>query len=326
MQVRTGIRLAALCAALGAATAAGWAAGAQEPPRRPSTLEVNQVLRVGDRIVTAEDLIARIRDAEMEDPKGKKFVVPSLLYLRDVALLELEAERLGLILTEEEIDKHARRQIDALKAEVKRQYQGILTWSDFVKESYGKTEEEFEAYLRERLPVILRRRVLVNYFMQATEGVEVWRILVERESAAEEICEQLRKTGAKERLERFKELAVQKSIDAGSNLNQGRVGRVFRHAWTIDPPEGEAAVWALADGEVSKPVKSRGGYSVIMRAQTFTPSTRSFADLRAELLDAPDVDASASNTWVLYVGNTRKYPIEQRVPGIDCKPNQKAGK
>jgi hypothetical protein len=317
-----------LCCALGV----GYLAGAQDKPKdeaakKPSTLEVGQVLRVGNRIVTAEDLIARIREAEYGVRDDQRLLISSLLYLRDAALFELEAERLGLVLTTEEVESCAQGQITFTKEAVKRRHQGVLVWKDWLAQNYGMTEEQFEAYVRERAPVILRRRALVNYFLQTTEGIEVYHILLAKQGEAEAVHDKLTKEPAATRNKLFEDLAVKDSIDTTSNLNKGRVSsRVYKNAWYLEPPTAEAALWALKDGEVTTPIKSRYGWHVFQRRQTYTPQPRKFADMRDELLKATDPDPNTSNIWVLFVGNTQKYPIEQRVPGLDCKPNQKADK
>lgn len=322
MAVRTGVRITALAIALATALAAGYAAGAQDAPKAQPTLKVGEVLRVGDRIVTCDDLIARIYESELGNPDGPRVVVPALIYLRGVALLDLEAQRTGLVISAEEADECTGQQIENMQAALKRQGQGVLQWKDWLKQYWGMTEEQFEAYVRERAPVVLRRRLLVNHFLQNVESLDLYHILVSRQGDADAVHSQLMKEDPARRADLFETLAVQKSEDRTSNLNKGRVGRVYRDAWMLEPATAEAAIWALKDLDVTKPVQSRYGWHVFMRRQTFTPKVRTLAEMRTELLKAPDVDASTFAVWEKYVGSTQKYALEQRVPGLDCKPNQ----
>lgn len=326
MKMRWMARAAAGTLALAGAAAAGFAAGAQEKPKTPErTLEVNQVLRVGDRIITAEELIARIYDSEFLLGDEQRMVIPALVYLRDAALLDIEAKRLGLVLSGQEIAECTKQQVELCKAEVKRQYRDVLTWDQWLKQ-LGMTQEEFDSYMAERAPVILKRRVLCTYFSVATESIELYHILHKTETDADNTCTQLKQAKAGEVASTFERLAVQRSIDTYSNLNKGRIGRIYRHAWNLQPTKAEADIWALKDGEFSKPIQSPYGWHVFLRRRTYTPDAKPLAEMRAELVRAPDVEKKLADLWVLWVGNTQKYPIEQRVPGIDCKPNEKGSK
>lgn len=326
MNMRWSLRALALGGALCTALAAGYAAGAQATPDKgaANTLEVGQVMRVGNRIITAEDLIARIGDVERMLKPENHLVAPSLAYLRDVALLELESARLGLTIKPEEIETCTTQQIDAVKAEVKTSSRGMLTYEQWL-EQQGLTKESFETYLRDRAPIILRKRALVSYFKDSTESLEAWHILVRRETDAQAIYNELKALAADKRAERFEELAVQKSTDTTSTINKGRIGRIFRDAATL-VPEAETALWAIKDGEVAAPVKSPYGWHVFMRKQTFTPVVKPFAEVRDAAVKGTDAGEDDFNTWVRHVGITQKYPIERRLPGFDCKPNEKANK
>jgi len=320
--VRALLMFCALCGAVGV----GYVAGAQATPDKgaPTTLEVGQVMRVGDRIITAEDLIARIGDAERMLKPEEHLVAPSLAYLRDVTLLDIEANRMGLVLTAADIETCTQQQIENVKAEIKRTSRGMLSYEQWL-EQQGLTKEGFEIYLRERAPIILRKRVLCGYFAEMTESLEAWHILCRTQPAAQAIYDDLMATPEAKRAERFEELAVQKSEDTTSSMNKGRIGRIYKDSATL-VPAAETALWALKDGGIAAPVQSNFGWHVFMRKQTFVPVVKPFATERDRLLKSPDTTEDLFNTWVRHVGVTQKYPIERRLPGYDCKPNQKASK
>ncbi|MBE7491360.1 MAG: peptidylprolyl isomerase [Planctomycetes bacterium] len=320
------VRFALFCGLVAVALGAGYTAGAQSTPKKgePNDLEVGQVMRVGSHIITAEDLIARIGDAERMLKPEHHLVAPSLAYLRDVALLDLESRRLGLVLSGEEIETCTRQQIENVKAEIKRSSRGMLTYEQWL-EQQGLTKESFETYLLERAPIILRKRVLVTYFSEVTQSLEAWHILVRNQSAAQAIYDELRVLAADKRIQRFEELAVQKSEDTSSSINKGRIGRIYRDSATL-VPEAETALWNIKDDEVAPPVKSSFGWHVFLRRLTLTPAAKPLAAERDRLMKAEDVKEDLFNTWVRHVGITQKYVIERRLPGFDCKPNQKASK
>lgn len=320
--LRAGLAAVALALAIGA----GYIAGAQATPDKgaPNTLEVGQVMRVGDRIITAEDLLARIGDSERLLKPEQHLVAPALAYLRDVALLELESQRLGLSITPQEVETCTQQQITNVKAEIKSSSRGLLTYEQWL-EQQGLTREGFEDYIRQRAPVILRKRVLVSYFKESTESLEAWHILRKTNAEAQAVYDDLMATAADKRLERFEELAVQKSIDTGSSVNKGRIGQIFRDSATL-VPDVESALWSLDDGGFSRPVKSSYGWHILLRRQTFRPSPKPFAEQRNRLIAAQDPAENDFNTWVRHVGITQKYVIERRLPGFDCQPNQKASK
>ena len=84
------MRTVALLAIIAAASTAGFYAGAQgkEPEKPKSTLSVNQIARVGPRIITAEQVIARTIDIEqtIKDEQAR-IVTGSINYLVQVSAL-----------------------------------------------------------------------------------------------------------------------------------------------------------------------------------------------------------------------------------------------
>lgn len=310
-----------LAAALAGALAVGYGAGAQNTTPAPrQTLQVGQVLRVGSRVVTAEDLLARIWDNESAVPQEQRILSPSLNYLRDVAVLELEAERLKANVTAQEVADAANQQIERVKAEVKQKTLGTLSYEQWLQQQ-GLTQEGFENYVRDRSRVILLKRLLVSYMEDVTESLEASHILVAKQSTAEELHKRLAATPKAEQAAKFEELAVQHSTDPAAGVTQGRLPRIYRNDGSL-VTEAADALWKLADGDYSAPVKTQFGWHIFRRSRTFAGTGKTFAELRPELLKRPDVDDDRFNRWVRWVFNTQKYEVERRLPGYDCRPNE----
>lgn len=318
------IRAAVVALAVGAGIAAGYSAGAQPVPEKgeQTSLKPNQVMRVGDKVITAEQLLARIWDFEnMLEPKDR-VLAPSLAYLRDTALLELESKRLGFALTTQEIDAETKLQIERVKKQVHDQTRGMVPFEKWL-ERQGLTSEQFEAYIRERAYLILAKRVLVHHFEQTTPSVESSHILHKTLAEAQATHKILKETDAKRLREKFEDLAVQRSTDPGAGVSKGGLPRLYENDDTLVRPVADA-IWALKDGQFSEPVKSEFGWHVVVRWRTIVPPVRTVAEMRAQLLKEPDRDRDVEyfNRWVRWVFNTQKYPLERRLPGFDCPPDK----
>lgn len=88
--------------------------------------------------------------------------------------------------------------------------------------------------------------------------IEALHILVDTESEAQDVYEQVTAPGADQKT--FENLAKEVSTDTGSGANGGSLGQAV--ASTYVPEFGEAAV-ALEPGEISQPVRSEFGWHVI---------------------------------------------------------------
>lgn len=313
------------CFGAGMMLGTGGMTGAQEVQEQgaETTLTVNQVMRVGETVITAEQLIARMWDYESSMEREHKIVEDSLAYLRDAAVVDMESKRLGLSLTDEEIEAEVKRQIEFFKQTAREQSQGMIPWDDWLQRVFRKTEEEFEQYLRERTPMVLKRRVLVNYFEESTVSIESSHILHRTLSVAQETHRLLKDTPAERFQEVFEDRAVTHSEDPGAALSKGRLPRIFLQDGSL-VKEAMDALWKLEDGEISEPVKSEYGYHIFWRRRTLKPDPKPLAERRAELLKAEDTDQDRVrfNRWIRHTFNTRGYGLERRLPGFDCKPDQ----
>ena len=123
---------------------------------------------------------------------------------------------------------------------------------------------------------------------QARAGRRVYHILVERQGLAAQIS-------AQANADNFGALAKQYSTDPGSRNQSGDLGLIQKGAFV---PEFEAAALRLADGEISRPVKSQFGWHVI-RAVLQPASTKPFDEVKAEVIatQSQAKQQDAFKTW-----------------------------
>jgi parvulin-like peptidyl-prolyl isomerase len=318
-------RLTAVIVIAAACLIAGYSAGAQHVPGKgaETTLKPGQVMRVHNKVITAEELIARVWDFESVLKPHERVLANSLTYLRDTSLLEIEADRQGLRLTEKEVDAETARLIDNIKQMVRQQTRGMIPYEEWLKEQ-GLDKEIFEnAYLRERAWVILMKRILINYFEETEPHIESKHILVKTLDKANELHKRLQAVAANKLDEYFEDLAVQHSEDPGAGVTRGKLPRVYENDGTL-VAEASEALWKLKDGEFSEPVKTDYGYHIFKRDRTITPVKRPLQDMRSDLITRPDRhdDEGRFERWVRWTFNTQKYEVERRLPGYDVKPNK----
>lgn len=303
----------------------GYKAGAQETPAKgqPNTLKVGQVQKVGEKIITAEDLIARIWEYEAMLEPDKRILETTLAYLRDTALLDLESERIGLTLSDAEIDAETDNQLASIKQMVKDKTRGTMTYEQWLSQQ-GLTKEDFEIYVHDRAEIILLKRILVNYFEQTEESIECKHILVKTREQALEIIKILDATPPDKLDATFEDLAVQRSIDPAAGITRGKLPRIYKHDQTL-VDEASDALWGLKDNAYTgAPVKTGYGYHIFKRDRTLKPEKKTLAELKPDLIKAPTraQETEYFNRWVRWVFNTQKYKVERRLPGFDCKPNE----
>lgn len=167
--------------------------------------------------------------------------------LVDQALIEQEAQRLGLTISDEELERNVQESI-----------------------AQGQGQEQFEAWLAANnlslaeFKETLRFQLIANQmFEQITDEVpnsapqiQLRQILVGDETTARDIIAQL-KTGTS-----FVELAAAYSLDESNRESGGSLGWFPRGAKLV-PPEIEEIAFSLAVNEVSGPIKTPLGYHII---------------------------------------------------------------
>lgn len=316
--------IAALCTAT---LAIGYGVGAQKQPapkpvmtdQYQGPLKVGEVLKVGDKIITAEDLLARTWDAEGLLKPEQRMMVGNINYLRNKALLSLESERIGNKVTDEEIAKVTKTQVANIKEQAKRASMGTLTFEQYLAQ-LGLTKESLNKYIADRAKIILLKRMLVWHFKLTVESIEPSHILVSTKGVADELYRKLKSVKAEKVRETFVDLAVQRSEDASTSSMGGRLPRIWKGASPLVKPATEA-LWKLKNGEFSKPIKTGFGYHIFLRRSTKGGVSDSFQKMRPQLVEMKDVAKVDFNNWVRWVANTQKYKVDTRLPGYDVRPN-----
>lgn len=209
------------------------------------------VATVNDKVIT---------EAELNHLLQSQYGPNTLDALITNKIVELEAEKLGITLTDEEIDEEYNAYAEAYGGEdalLKAFESYNLTKEDIINdvkiylltlkvmEDYiGITDEDVKTYFEE------------NKDLFATpEQVEASHILVEDEATAKEVIDKLNAG------EDFAELAKEYSTDSSNAENGGALGFFGRGEMV---QEFEDAAFAMNVGDVSKePVKTEFGYHII---------------------------------------------------------------
>ncbi|MBU6420814.1 MAG: SurA N-terminal domain-containing protein [Gammaproteobacteria bacterium] len=142
--------------------------------------------------------------------------------------------------------------------------------------SVSATEAQLQALYQQQLASFKQDEAREAQHILITVGGKSAKTDAAAEAKAEQILQQL-KAGAD-----FAALAKQYSDDAGSTANGGNLGWITRG--TSDK-SFEDALFAIAKvGELAGPVKLAGGYDIIKLDGIRAPSTKSFAEVRGQLL------------------------------------------
>jgi hypothetical protein len=312
-----------LCSGL---LAIGYNAGAQaskedkpDPALYQGPLKVGEVLKVGDKVITAEDLIARTWDAEGLIKPEQRMMIGNINYLRNKALLELESERMGNVVSEEETSSVTESLIANIKAQAKKSSMGTLTFEQYLAQ-LGLNKDSLETYIKDRARVILLKRLLVWHFKLTVDSIEPAHILVTKKEVADQIYRKLKTAKAEDVRTTFEDLAVQRSEDASTVSLKGRLPRIWKDASPL-VEEATKALWDLKDDSFSKPVKTGFGYHIFYRINTRNGLNDSFSKMRSQLINMQDIADVDFNNWVRWVANTQGYKVDRRLPGYDVQPN-----
>jgi len=171
----------------------------------------------------------------------------------DRMLLLQEAKKENINVNDEEVNDFINSWLEQIKStftedELKQQLDAQGT-------TLEKITEENKKNYRESLMInrLLNETVLNKKEATLPERIKASHILVDNESEAEEILNDLKKVD-------FNELANEKSKDPSAKTNNGSLGWFERGAMV---KEFEDAAFALKIGEISKPVKTDYGYHII---------------------------------------------------------------
>lgn len=214
----------------------------------------NIIARVNGQPITREALEAEVQRARfaLEDPTDAQTLAAlreaALETLIEEALLEQEAQRLGVVITEQQVDEEL--------AFARERAGGVAAFRAWLS-SIGYTEQALRRHIYfDLLANALRERVLAD-LPRTAEYVHAAHILLGSEAEARRVLQQLR-SGA-----RFDALARTLSLDESTRATGGDLGWFTRNGQTVLWSEIEEAAFALQPGEISDVVRSPVGFHII---------------------------------------------------------------
>ncbi len=267
-------------------------------------------LRLGDyeRRLRQQHTIDHIRigfaDSAMSTDEDLQHVLRLVLQRREFDFATINAEKFR---NEVEIaDSEVRQQYEEnselyqTPEQIKVQYV-ILSVSDLAEDVTAGEEELRQAYQtnRDRFRVPEQRRV--SHILIAVKEDATKEAADSALEKARSLAEQARE-GAD-----FAQLAEENSDDPGSASKGGDLGVIAKGAMV--PPFEEAA-YALENGEVSDPVKTRFGYHVIKVTQITPESVKTFDEVRAQI-EKEEKKRLAESRFIEHAETFRNLVYEQ---------------
>ncbi|HWJ31011.1 MAG TPA: peptidylprolyl isomerase [Gaiellaceae bacterium] len=265
-----------------------------------ANLSSDDVAVVGSKQITKDDfqqLMARAKKSY--DAQKRKFPTPgsteyeqlkgqAITFLVQQAEVEEEASKLGVSVSDKDVDKEIER--------YKKQFYGgsDARYEKAVKQQGLTDEQAREAIKQQLISQKVTKKItsdvktsdsdITAYYNShksqyvQPESREVRHILVTKKALADSLYTQL-KGGAN-----FAQLAKKYSKDPGSAANGGKL--TISKGQTV--PEFDKTAFALKKGELSKPVKTQYGYHLIqalsaVKPSSSTPLTKVRASIKQQL-------------------------------------------
>jgi parvulin-like peptidyl-prolyl isomerase len=319
-------KLILLGVAIAAAMAFGMTTGAQDTPRpQQRTLKPNQVARVGEHIITAEQLLQRMTETERLSNGQPASVAAVLDVLRAERILEAEAARIEADLKPREVQaevdsflSRAKSQYEADAKEISREQERAKqpvnppTWAEWLALKTGLTEGELTGLLRIRVRNDLLKRLVIWYWFASSTTIDARLIRCADKNKIEEARQKIA-AGAG-----FDTLVIAYSDHPTSKqAKPGLVAQLVENDGTRPAEVGKAA-WTLKDGETSVVIESGKAWYLVRRERTTPANEARFFDMRESLLARANVDDNMLERWRNAVIAGGRYVIERRLPGVDC--------
>lgn len=215
---------------------------------------------------------------ELENKTPDEFIKEmTLKNLEKMKIIEQDAEKYGIKVTEEDINKLMEEEIQSAGGE------------EALKESLAKqgiSEEFYKTYLERKIltakyynekftKIAPKDEDVKKYFEEHKDEMytaNVSHILVKDKKEAKDIKKELDK-GAN-----FEKLAKEKSIEPAAKESGGSLGEITNDSPLI--PEFLEAVKAMKSGEISEPVQTEFGYHII---KVEDKKNREFEEIQEEL-------------------------------------------
>lgn len=321
MTFRSSIRVAVAVALAGVV---GFVAGAQDDDVR--TLEVNQVARVGERVITAEEFIQRLveRERQYQDPdmRTASWALDSLVADH---LVELEAERIGASPKRREVDQKKEEMKRPLERELEIRNEEIVriqkangeepnpyTWEEWLKLRYDTTPERLDRTLARRAVTELKQHFVVHDWQVRTGSALAQGIFARSRRALTQARERL------DRGEKFSEVAGEVSQDMWTRRHDGEIGWARPGDGSFES-EVEERFWDLEVGEVSDIIEVEHGFWIVRRAENRLANEADFHDLRDEIMKKKSPSPGEVRKWRSAIANSGRYAYERRMPGWDTQ-------
>ncbi|WP_409240992.1 peptidylprolyl isomerase [Campylobacter sp. 19-13652] len=222
-----------------------------------ASLSAATLATVNGKNITDTDLnevISTQADPASVPADAKKRVLEDMV---NKELFVLDAKAKGI-----EKDVDFKKQLENLKEGVlvntymKKLFDSIKVSDSDIKKAYDEHKKEF---------------------IQPAQ-VKARHILVKTEKEASEVISKLKGLKGDALVNKFSELAKEKSIDPGSGKQGGELGYFPKDAMV---PEFGNAAFALKDGEITtKPVKTQFGYHVILKEASKASKTASLDEVK----------------------------------------------
>ncbi|MCA8914002.1 MAG: peptidylprolyl isomerase [Planctomycetes bacterium] len=324
------IRFCACGAIAVAAGAVGFVAGAQDAKPEPvRTLKVNQVARVGERVITAEEFIQRALERERlytdPDLRSAKWALDSLVMEE---LINLEANRIGASVKARELDAEFKRRKEAWEAEFKAINDAVMeqqrkngaepkgySREEFLRLKYNMSLSEFEDNMRRATSDALLRRMVVNYWKFSTISADAMGIYMRNRKQLEDVIARINKG------EKFSLLAREVSEDMHTRQGMGVIGTIYPNDGSLTA-EVDEAFWKLKKDEVSDIIPTEFGFWVVKKTGEFPANEAPFFDQRPSCIGAADPTDSLYQKWKNSTLASKRYTFERRMPGWDCQAGQ----
>jgi len=200
-----------------------------------------------------------ITQDELYDVMVKQYGTNTISYLIDNKIVEHEAEKEKITISDKEIDEEMQTYIDAnggekqfhaaleqsgvTKADIKSEIVNYLKIVKLLESNINITDEEIKSYFEEN-----------KESYNEPEQVEASHILVDDESTANQVKEKL-SAG-----EDFAELAKEYSTDTSNAENGGELGYFSKGEMA---EEFEEAAFSMNKGDISEPVQTSYGFHII---------------------------------------------------------------
>ena len=320
--------LCCVCAALVQA-GSGLSNRTQAQDSAERTLKANQVARVGERIITAEEFIQRLTEREKtyNDPDLRTSTAALDSLVVD-SMLELEADRLEGWPKAREITDETnaiRKAWDAdfaalneqIKAKQKESGLEIKPWTkaEFLEKRYNMTVAQFDAWQGAVAKRNLMRRLMVNYWLLSTKSAKANGIHARTKTDIDKIAQRL-KNG-----EKFSIVARDTSEDMHTRERMGEIGLARPNDGSLEA-ELEEPFWKLEVGNISAPIKTTRGYWILMKSEEFVATEAPFFDQRSTCIAMDNVDDIVANRWRHAIAASGRYAYERRMPGLDCQAGE----